>query len=244
FMLARLVADGPARSVVDANCPGAGWHICAWKGRLPATSDAFLWDPKGPVWDDNQYGPTLFAAEANHIVRATLLAHPLAIARAMAVNTARQLAMTDLGDALGPNYLDVTVLPILQAYFPPEEVARFQASLQAHGKLRAIAAPLLWPQRIVLGFGLLGTLMALALWRRNPRLAALAVVMLVSLVANAFATGALSGPHGRYQARIAWLLFVPPVLLVERRRAFTRRVAQPRLVLAAPAPHSREAVAP
>ena len=30
--------------------------------------------------------------------------------------------------------------------------------------------------------------------------------MLVGLGANAVATGALSGPHDRYQARIAWLL--------------------------------------
>ena len=30
--------------------------------------------------------------------------------------------------------------------------------------------------------------------------------VLVGVLANAAATGALSGPHDRYQARIAWLL--------------------------------------
>jgi hypothetical protein len=34
----------------------------------------------------------------------------------------------------------------------------------------------------------------------------LAVCVLVGITANAATTGALSGPHDRYQARIAWLL--------------------------------------
>ncbi len=33
---------------------------------------------------------------------------------------------------------------------------------------------------------------------------------------NAFATGALSGPHDRYQARIAWLVLLPPLFYVTR----------------------------
>ena len=36
-------------------------------------------------------------------------------------------------------------------------------------------------------------------------------------VANAFATGALSKPHDRYQARVAWLLLLPPLLYAARR---------------------------
>ncbi len=158
FMLARLVADGPAREVVDARCPAAGWHLCAWKGRLPSDSDAFLWAPEGPVWDHDRYGPLLFAPEAAHIVRETMLVHPEAVGAAMALNTAHQLPRVDLGDTLGPNYLDLTVLPRLRAYFPPAEVARYQSSLQVHGRLRALAAPLLWPQRAALALGLAGTL--------------------------------------------------------------------------------------
>ena len=34
-------------------------------------------------------------------------------------------------------------------------------------------------------------------------------MVLAALLANAFATGALSGPHDRYQARIAWLVLLP-----------------------------------
>ena len=42
-------------------------------------------------------------------------------------------------------------------------------------------------------------------------------MVLVALGANAFATGALSKPHDRYQARIAWLLLLPPLLYAARR---------------------------
>ncbi len=236
FMLARLVADGPARQVVDARCPTAGWHLCAWKGRLSGDSDAFLWAREGPVWDNDRYGPILFAPEAGRVVRETVLAHPAEVAGAMARNTALQLPRVDLGDTLGPDYLDLTVLPRLRTYFPAAEVARYQSSLQAQGRLRALVAPLAWPQRIALVLGLGGTLWALTRWRRDARLASLALLVLGGLLANAFSTGALSGPHDRYQARIAWLLLVPPLLMLPAGRP--RRAADARV------PRSREAVAP
>jgi hypothetical protein len=37
------------------------------------------------------------------------------------------------------------------------------------------------------------------------------------LLSNAFATGVLSGPHDRYQARIAWLVLLPPMMFAMRR---------------------------
>jgi len=46
----------------------------------------------------------------------------------------------------------------------------------------------------------------------------LAVLALTGLLANAAATGALSGPHDRYQARVAWLVVLPPLLAYAARR--------------------------
>jgi len=53
--------------------------------------------------------------------------------------------------------------------------------------------------------------------RKNP-LQALAILTLAGLLANAAATGALSGPHHRYQARIAWLVVLPPLLAYAARK--------------------------
>ena len=70
------------------------------------------------------------------------------------------------------------------------------------------AAPFLWPHAPVL---LLGALLALLAWWRaaragDARRLGLVVGVLVGISANAFATGALSKPHLRYEARILWLM--------------------------------------
>ena len=59
-----------------------------------------------------------------------------------------------------------------------------------------------------------GALATLATAIGHRPLRPFATVILVALLANAAATGALSGPHHRYQARIAWLAVLPPLLLL------------------------------
>ena len=212
FMLARLTADGPAADYLAAACPAAGYRMCAWVGRLPRVEDEFMWDPKGPVWT-YPGGPPALAAEASAIVRATFLSRPLDVAGAMLRNTTAQLAQLRLDEVLGNHALDDTVGAKLRAHFPAAELARFQASRQFADQLRPFAAPWQPAHAALIGMAALATV--LTMWRarrRQPRLAALAALVLAGVLANAFATGALSGPHDRYQARIAWLLFLPPLL--------------------------------
>ena len=55
--------------------------------------------------------------------------------------------------------------------------------------------------------------------RRDARRLALVLGVLLGVAANAFATGALSRPHARYEARILWLVPVIGALaLLPRRR--------------------------
>jgi len=65
----------------------------------------------------------------------------------------------------------------------------------------------------------------LVLWRAQPVVrerqnaqvvAGFILILWAGILANAFATGALSKPHHRYQARISWLLVLPPLLLWRR----------------------------
>ena len=212
FALARMVGDGPARTYIDAVCPGAAYRVCRWAGRLPTDSDAFLWDPNGPVWADG-YGPLRIAPEAQEIVRETLRTLPGPVLHAALLNTGRQLLLVQVGDALLPDHLRTTMLERLQTYFPPAEAARFEASRQMAGTLPGVAAPFapLYLATLILG-AVLSTAIAVAGWRRAPEVARLAVLVLAGLLANAAVTGALSGPHDRYQARIAWLLLIPPLL--------------------------------
>jgi hypothetical protein len=216
FALARLQADGPAADYLRHACPAAGYRLCAWADRLPMDSDAFLWAPDGPVWGGDS-GPTRIAPEASRIVAATIWFEPGQVLRDAAANTLRQLVRVRLGDVLGPQYLVSTVGLLLLTYFPVPEIQRFEASRQVHGTLAAVAAPLLPLDLPLLLVGALGSVAIIVTWRSHPALAGLAVIAFVGVVANAFATGALSGPHDRYAARIAWILLLSSLLAAGQR---------------------------
>jgi hypothetical protein len=216
FLLARLVADGPARAVIARDCPAAGWHLCAWAGRLPRDSDDFLWSGDGPVWS-TPGGPPALAPEAGTIVARTIMADPLGVARAAVGNTLHELVRVRLGDTLGPDWLEQSVVRSLHDYLPPSELVAFRASLQAQGRLAPVGKML---NRVQGGLLIAGALACLILLRRPERpVGRLAALALAAVLANAFATGALSDLHDRYQARIAWVLLLPPAFLVIRKKA-------------------------
>ena len=211
FALARLVGDGPGRAYLDRACPDPNLRLCAWQGRLSADSDEFLWHPQGPMWADD-FGPTQLAPEAARLVPAIIAAYPPDVLRAAAMNTLRQLTRVQVGDTLGPDHLDIAVLPRMQPYFPIAEITRYQAALQPRGLLRDAATPFRTLHAVLLALGAAATAgIMLGRWRSDRPLAGLAALTLAALLANAFAAGALSGPHDRYQARIAWLVLLPPL---------------------------------
>lgn len=212
FLLARLQADGPAAETVRAHCPAAGWHLCAFAHRLPMDADAFLWGPQSPPNRTPEGRPIAMggmrlAHEATVIVETTLRERPLEVVEAMVHNTLTQLGMTEVGDTLGREHLAASARRAITR-LPPAEVAAFDAGAQMRGTLQADAKPFLALHRPALLASLLLVLAALglAVWQQDRVRCGLVAGVLVALVANAFATGALSGPHHRYQARIVWLL--------------------------------------
>ncbi len=226
FLLARLQDDGPATATLRAHCPAAGWHLCAFLDGLPMDSDEFLWDGTSPLNREadgtpREMGGVQGAAEARAIIATTLRERPAEVAQAMLRNAVRQAALVGVGDTLGNAHLALSARRPIATAFPPRELAAFDAGLQMRGELRARAAPFLAPHQPVL-------LLALAalpwlLWRafrrgETPRAALLAGALL-ALGANAVATGALSKPHDRYQARIVWLLPMAVMLAALPRRA-------------------------
>ena len=213
FLLARLQDDGPAAAVIRARCPAAGWHLCALADRLPMDSDTFLWDPASPLNTEADGSPRAMggvqgADEARAIVAATLRDRPAEVAAAMLRNALHQAWRVQVGDTLGNDHLALSArIPIARS-FPAGELAAFDAAAQMRGTLHARAAPFLAPHvpALLLALGAAGWLVSRAVRARALRRAALLAGALVALAANAAATGALSKPHDRYQARIVWLL--------------------------------------
>jgi hypothetical protein len=217
FGLARLVADGPAEIYLEDSCPASGYRMCDWTGRMPKNADEFLWSPTGPVWTFPG-GPIALAPEASRIVIATIVNQPMAVARAALGNWLSQIVTLRLGSVIRAYGLDGTVGVQLHAHYPAAEEDRYRASAQRADGLRAIAAP--WQNvylaALVLGFVGSSILLAWS-WRNDRVLFTLIVMIAAGLLSNAFATGALSGPHDRYQARIAWLVLLPPMMFAIRR---------------------------
>ncbi|MBU8539711.1 hypothetical protein [Falsiroseomonas tokyonensis] len=211
FALARLQADGPAAAVIRDRCPESGWYLCAFADRLPMDSDAFLWEPDSPVnrapdGTPRFLGGALLSAEASVIVGETLRTHPLEVAWTTALNALRQMGLATVGDTLVETHLAAAVRPRIAEAFPGRELATYDAALQPRGLLPAAVSPFLFGHVPVL---LAGAALALFAWWRglgDRRRIGLVVGVLVGVSANALATGGLSKPHLRYEARILWLM--------------------------------------
>ena len=218
FMLARFAADGHVTTTLNAKCPDAGWHLCEWKDRLPSDSDAFMWDGQGPVWS-HPGGPIGLAPEASTLVMLAARDNPLGVLASMIKNTSQQLVMIKLGDTLHADWLDVTVAKSIETHFSAGELARFKASKQWSNALQDRVQWLNVLATVVLLMSLVLSLYCLwrALIKRDTRALALILLLWMGALANAFATGALSKPHYRYQTRIAWLLVIPPIILLRRK---------------------------
>ena len=212
FMLARLAADGHVEPVLQAQCEKQEWKLCHWKGRLPTDSDDFLWKPDGPVWT-YPGGPIALSSEARQIIRESLANNPVGVGMSALQNALSQMTKIRLGDTLTSIWLDETVGKYLREYFPPEEYVRFQSSLQAQDKLIGYVTPLNTVHLIAVVVGLILTIyLTIQAYRRGQKpLCALGLMVILGLIANGVATGALSKPHDRYQTRMAWLLVACPI---------------------------------
>ena len=211
FLVARLQADGPAVATLRTHCPGAGWYLCDHIAALPDESDYFLWNPDSPLNRDRAggiRGAAMLSAEAGRIVAATIRERPFDVARAMAGNAARQLVTATLGDTFEPSDLPGSVQAAIEAQFGPAERARMESGRQFQRRLEPVVAGfdrVLRPVLLLAAAAVVIVLLRRNAWR-DPERIAFVLVVLAALLGNAFATGALSGVHDRYQARIVWLL--------------------------------------
>lgn len=219
FLLARLIADGPAQRTIAALCPERGWYLCGFVGQLPNDADEFLWRAHSPL-NRRPDGTPIFlggreiAPEAREIVLETLRREPGRVVMQGLGNFLTQMTRAGLGDTTRQRDVGEGVRPPLRAGFPPAEVARFEAALQQRDALTAWARGVAWAFPFVM---LLAAPFALLGWARwhvahDARALGLLLALLVGMTGNALAAGALSGPHPRYQARIAWLLPLVAVL--------------------------------
>ena len=220
FPLARQLANGPAKAFLHANCPG--FLLCAHLDRIGTDSDRILWNADSPLWAEGD--ERVMAPEASRILAGTIRTYPREVALHALSDTARQLVMLRIGDSLIADDLDKKVLNNLQKHLP-HEAGAFSAAREINGRLDIL--PLV-NALILLTMAAAVLALPVLLWQAGDRrLVAAVLLVLLALVGNAAICGATSGPHHRYQARIAWLLPLMAGLCLVARSSHAPRSAPP-----------------
>jgi len=200
FPLAPLLADGPALRVMRSHCPAIGWKLCAQIDRISDDSDVILWATDSPLLAAG--GHKALAGEVRDIIATTLREEPGAVIATMARNAVEQLTRMASADGFEPWPREVT--PWLRADFPPRELAAYLSARQQQAERPPFGLMTAHGLVNVAGIGLCLALLPIT-WRRSRARCGFVAVALLALPLGAFITGALSGPHDRYQSRLGWV---------------------------------------
>jgi len=205
FLTARLMGDGVVGRTLNDICPEEHLRLCAYRDHLPETADEFLWAPYSPFNDLGRFNGSY--KEYETLAAEGLARYPLRSIGLGLWGSLRQYFMFRTGDGVEPQ--EWVLAPLFHG-FMPKQYQHYLAARQQRGMLR-------WPAVNVVHFPIalfaqvwLGVVMWRAIRRRRWNVAALPAFVLVALIGNALVCGLFSGPHDRYQSRLAWV----PVLIV------------------------------
>lgn len=211
LLMARLIADGPARQVLQDRCDELHWVICRFVDRLPGDSNEFLWGAGGVMASVTPEEAERLRREELPLLWLTLRDHPAGQMRASLANFGRQLVtfgMDDFGNNAWAERAIAIAMPGARVPYGRSRQSRDAMPSEVFSRLQTwtIAAAVL----------VLAVTLPIC-WRRgHRRLLGLGAVLIPMIVANAMVTGVLSVVDSRYQLRVAWLLPLLAALIVMR----------------------------
>jgi len=199
FLSARMMQDGIVKRLLDDTCPGSQYKLCDYKDELPARADAWLWERISPF--NRRLGAFKgMEKESAAIVKQSLVRYPWTNLKAALGDSALQFVLLATGDGIDPQEW---VLDNEFKHYLPRQLTGYLDARQQRGELQFGLLNLIHVS--VAALSLLG--LAMLLWRdrRQWNRMALPAIVLAALIGNAVICGVASGPHSRYQSRIAWL---------------------------------------
>jgi hypothetical protein len=247
LLTARIIADGPGRLYLDSACPkGATFIVCAYRGRT-LSADEFLWGAEGVFATLPVEQRLRLIQEEPKFVAAVAIHDPLGVLKAAIGNAVEQFVLVWPADAWidpGTTFNDppwrgadlFQVAPFLKSCVTNLGSCVPAVSEAATASIVGIT--------VVLSFFVIVTHFVAVRHRTNgtqvrdctyERAIVFAILILVGLIVNAAICGAISGPHPRYQTRVAWLAVlaagvlesVHPIVLPRFRRLSARATGSP-----------------
>jgi len=222
FLFGRLIEDGIVARYLGEYCPDASLRLCDFKATLPEDADDWLWDGNSPF---RKLGSRKgFSTEERAITWATLERYPLTH-----VSTAIVAAITQFftfQTEVGVDNNDPTVYMFAEHF--PQLFAQFMRARQQAERFDVALLNYLHVPIAALSVAGLGV--ALLFRRRlkiTPEAAALCLVILLALTANAAICGVFSHPVDRYQSRLVLLAPLAMALLIAQRRRADQAVSRP-----------------
>lgn len=220
FLTARLMGDGVVGKVLNDVCPTKRLALCPYKDHLPPTADNFLWGPESPFNKIGRfYGNR---AEYQLIVAQSLEHYPVQSIGWGLWGALRQYFMVRTGDGVEPQEW---VLNPLFYGFMPKQLKAYRNAHQQKGDLRFPAVNVVHVPLALLAQLWLAVVAWRAVQRHRFNVAALPAYVLVALIGNALVCGLFSGPHDRYQSRLAWVPCL--VVLLTGRQTVERALRRP-----------------
>lgn len=203
----RMLQTGIVTRYLDDHCPDPRLKLCAHRSELPENADLFFWgesvfDRLGRFEGMND--------EMHTIVLESLAEYPWLQLKAAVTGVIEQLVSVRTGYGVNT---EIWHTYGMIGRFTPTSLVAMRGAHQQKGELGFAALNRLHVPVALAAMVLL--LAVIALGARHARFADLgflAATVALAILANAFVCGALSNPHDRYGARIAWL--APLVLLL------------------------------
>jgi hypothetical protein len=201
YLTARFVADGPARTYLQTHCASEHWVLCTRVSNLPTTDDDFIWGDT-TIWTVSTPAEKLqIMREEKPLILATLRTYPRQQLAISFGNFWDQLTDFGVNDFDNNTWMEGAIEETM-----PGAHARYERSLQAQSHVPSNFFTQLqrWP---VYAAALVVAAFLPWLWRRREvQLLGFFVIIVPTLIANAFLTGVFSEVDSRYQARVIWLL--------------------------------------
>jgi hypothetical protein len=200
YLMARVISDGPGRRYLEQHCAEAKFAICDGLRNLPDTADDFVWKENGIWYGASDEMRERLRQEEIPFVLATLRAYPREQISKSLANFWEQL--TTFGFELDPNDW---ILKEFDDVLPRERTSYLRSRL-AQNDIPFDFFELVQVWTVIASLAVI-VLFIPRLWRRRPpRLLGLGGVIVFTVVANAFVTGAMSMVEDRYQGRVIWLV--------------------------------------